>query len=95
MSPAGVDGVFFGPADLSADMGLLGQPNHDDVAAAIKGGADRVRAVGKATGSSSAMPPWRRCGSARASPSSPAAATSTCLRAARAPLPTRCANNAG
>ncbi len=46
----GVDGVFFGPADLSADMGLLGQPNHDDVAAAIKGGADRVRAVGKATG---------------------------------------------
>ncbi len=53
MSPAGVDGidgVFFGHADLSADMGLLGQPDHDDVAAAIKGGVDRVRAVGKATG---------------------------------------------
>ncbi|HSM42121.1 MAG TPA: aldolase/citrate lyase family protein [Afifellaceae bacterium] len=46
----GVDRVFFGPADLSADMGLLGQPNHDDVAATIKGGADLVRAVGKATG---------------------------------------------
>ena len=24
----GVDGVFFGPADLSASMGLLGQPTH-------------------------------------------------------------------
>ncbi|KJZ19579.1 HpcH/HpaI aldolase family protein [Loktanella sp. S4079] len=28
---AGVDGVFFGPADISADMGLLGQPLHPDV----------------------------------------------------------------
>jgi 4-hydroxy-2-oxoheptanedioate aldolase len=46
----GVDGVFFGPADLSADMGLLGQPNHDDVAAAIKSGADRVRGADKPTG---------------------------------------------
>ena len=46
----GVDGVFFGPADLSADMGLLGQPNHDDVAAAIKSGAERVRGAGKPTG---------------------------------------------
>ena len=46
----GVDGVFFGPADLSADMGLLGQPNHDDVSAAIKSGADRVRGAGKPTG---------------------------------------------
>lgn len=27
----GVDGVFFGPADISADMGLLGQPLHPDV----------------------------------------------------------------
>ncbi|MDX1605195.1 MAG: HpcH/HpaI aldolase/citrate lyase family protein, partial [Candidatus Competibacterales bacterium] len=31
----GVDGVFFGPADLSADMGLLGQPGHPEVSAAI------------------------------------------------------------
>lgn len=27
----GVDGIFFGPADISADMGLLGQPLHPDV----------------------------------------------------------------
>jgi 4-hydroxy-2-oxoheptanedioate aldolase len=27
----GVDGVFFGPADIAADMGLLGQPMHDAV----------------------------------------------------------------
>ncbi|MCE2517017.1 MAG: HpcH/HpaI aldolase/citrate lyase family protein [Alphaproteobacteria bacterium] len=32
----GVDGVFFGPADIAADMGLLGQPNHPDVWAAIR-----------------------------------------------------------
>ncbi len=31
----GVDGVFFGPADISADMGLLGQTNHPDVWDAI------------------------------------------------------------
>jgi 4-hydroxy-2-oxoheptanedioate aldolase len=31
----GVDGVFFGPADIAADLGLLGQPMHDDVWAAI------------------------------------------------------------
>ena len=27
----GVDGVFFGPADIAADMDLIGQPMHDDV----------------------------------------------------------------
>ncbi len=32
----GVDGVFFGPADIAADIGLLGQPMHDDVWALIK-----------------------------------------------------------
>ena len=26
----GVDGVFFGPSDLSASMGLRGQPGHPD-----------------------------------------------------------------
>lgn len=46
----GVDGVFFGPADLSADMGLLGQPGHEKVAEAIRKGAARVRAGGKPTG---------------------------------------------
>ncbi|TKC92268.1 4-hydroxy-2-oxoheptanedioate aldolase [Trinickia terrae] len=46
----GVDGVFFGPADLSASMGLLGQPGHPDVVAAICDGIRRVRAAGKAPG---------------------------------------------
>lgn len=32
----GVNGVFFGPADIAADMGLLGQPMHADVWAAIR-----------------------------------------------------------
>ncbi len=31
----GVDGIFFGPADIAADMGLLGHPMHDDVWAQI------------------------------------------------------------
>lgn len=46
----GVDGVFFGPADLSADMGLLGQPGHPDVSAAIGDAAARAREAGKPTG---------------------------------------------
>lgn len=27
----GVDGIFFGPADIGADMGILGQPLHPDI----------------------------------------------------------------
>jgi 4-hydroxy-2-oxoheptanedioate aldolase len=32
----GVDGVFIGPADLSASLGHVGDPNHPDVQAAIE-----------------------------------------------------------
>ncbi|MDR6397494.1 4-hydroxy-2-oxoheptanedioate aldolase [Herbaspirillum seropedicae] len=46
----GVDGVFFGPADLSASMGHLGKPGHPDVQQAILDGIARVRAAGKAPG---------------------------------------------
>ena len=46
----GVDGVFFGPADLSASMGLLGQPTHPEVVAALTRGIATVRAAGKAPG---------------------------------------------
>lgn len=46
----GVDGVFFGPADLSAGMGLLGQPTHPRVVQAICAGLAVVRAAGKAGG---------------------------------------------
>lgn len=38
----GVDGIFFGPADIAADLGLLGQPMHDDVWALIRPAAERL-----------------------------------------------------
>ena len=46
----GVDGVFFGPADLSCDMGFPGQLGHPDVSAAILEGHEKVQKVGKPTG---------------------------------------------
>ncbi len=46
----GVDGVFFGPSDLSASMGLRGQPGHATVKQAILDGIRTVRAAGKAAG---------------------------------------------
>ncbi len=46
----GVDGVFFGPADLSASLGLLGQPAHPEVQRTILDGIAVVRAAGKAAG---------------------------------------------
>ncbi len=38
----GVDGVFFGPADIAADMGHLGQSMHDEVWARILPAAMRL-----------------------------------------------------
>ncbi|MDR5647528.1 4-hydroxy-2-oxoheptanedioate aldolase [Burkholderia cenocepacia] len=46
----GVDGVFFGPADLSASMGYRGQANHPEVRRVILNGIQTVRAAGKAAG---------------------------------------------
>ena len=46
----GVDGVFFGPSDLSASMGLLGKPGDASVREAIRGGIASVRRAGKAAG---------------------------------------------
>jgi 4-hydroxy-2-oxoheptanedioate aldolase len=46
----GVDGVFFGPADLSASMGLIGQGGHGRVKEAIANGIRTVTAAGKAAG---------------------------------------------
>ena len=46
----GVDGVFFGPADLSASMGYRGKPGHPEVQRAILDGIATVRAAGKAPG---------------------------------------------
>jgi 4-hydroxy-2-oxoheptanedioate aldolase len=46
----GVDGVFFGPADLSASMGYPGQPGHPDVVKTMLDGIATVRRAGKAPG---------------------------------------------
>jgi len=46
----GVDGVFFGPADLSASMGHRGNPGHPEVQQVIEEGIATVRAAGKAPG---------------------------------------------
>ncbi|AJO78967.1 4-hydroxy-2-oxoheptanedioate aldolase [Pseudomonas sp. MRSN 12121] len=46
----GVDGVFIGPADLSASMGHRGNPGHPEVQAAIEDAIARIRRAGKAAG---------------------------------------------
>ncbi|MDE2440515.1 MAG: 4-hydroxy-2-oxoheptanedioate aldolase [Betaproteobacteria bacterium] len=46
----GVDGVFFGSADLAASYGYLGQSTHPEIVAAIVDGLQRTRAAGKAGG---------------------------------------------
>ncbi len=46
----GVDGVFFGPSDLSASMGMIGQAGTPEVRDAVRAGIDTVRAAGKAAG---------------------------------------------
>ncbi|WP_440800250.1 4-hydroxy-2-oxoheptanedioate aldolase [Serratia marcescens] len=46
----GVDGVFIGPADLSADMGFAGNPQHPEVQRTIDDAIARIRAAGKAPG---------------------------------------------
>jgi 4-hydroxy-2-oxoheptanedioate aldolase len=46
----GVDGVFIGPADLAADMDLLGQPGHPEVVRTIERAIGAIRACGKPAG---------------------------------------------
>jgi len=46
----GVDGVFIGPADLSASMGHLGNMTHPDVLATIEQLIGHIRTAGKAPG---------------------------------------------
>ena len=46
----GVDGIFIGPADLSASMGHPGNAGHPEVRAAIDDAIRRIRAAGKAPG---------------------------------------------
>ncbi|MEO0343438.1 MAG: HpcH/HpaI aldolase/citrate lyase family protein [Pseudomonadota bacterium] len=47
----GVDGVFFGPADLATDMGFLGTAGQPEVWTVIEECAARVRKLGKPAGS--------------------------------------------
>lgn len=46
----GVDGVFIGPADLSASMGHIGNAGHPEVQAAIEDAIARILKAGKAPG---------------------------------------------
>jgi len=46
----GVDGVFIGPADLSAALGHRGNPGHPDVQEIIISSINKIRAAGKAAG---------------------------------------------
>ncbi len=46
----GVDGVFIGPADLSASLGHVGEPGHPTVQAAIEDAIARTLRAGKAPG---------------------------------------------
>ena len=46
----GVDGVFIGPADLSASLGHVGDPNHPEVQDAIEKAIARILKAGKAPG---------------------------------------------
>lgn len=46
----GVDGVFIGPADLSASMGHVGNAAHPEVQAAIEDAIARILKAGKAPG---------------------------------------------
>ncbi len=46
----GIDGVFVGPSDLAASMGLLGQQSHPEVIAAVRRVFDALRVAGKPVG---------------------------------------------
>jgi len=46
----GVDGVFIGPSDLAADMGLLGKADTPEMQSTINSLLTRIKASGKAAG---------------------------------------------
>ena len=53
----GVDGIFFGPADIGADMGHVGQPMHPDVWALIRPAARALMSRGMPVGHAGALTP--------------------------------------
>ena len=46
----GVDGIFFGPADIGADMGILGDPMHKDIWSLIRPAARKLMELGMPVG---------------------------------------------
>lgn len=57
----GVDGVFIGPNDLSADLGHLGNWQHPEVWKVMEDAAKRIRKAGKAPGILVGEADGRRC----------------------------------
>ena len=56
----GVDGVFIGPSDLSADLGYPGRPGAPEVLEVIADMIRRIRAAGKAPGVLATEADWAR-----------------------------------
>jgi 4-hydroxy-2-oxoheptanedioate aldolase len=56
----GVDGVFIGPSDLAASLGLLGQPAHPTVRSAVEGAITRIVGHGTAAGVLAVVPDLAR-----------------------------------
>lgn len=79
----GIDGVFIGPADLSADMGFAGNPQHPEVQAAIENAIVQIRAAGKAPGILMANEPLAKRYLELGRYLSPSALTPRCWRAER------------
>ena len=46
----GIDGIFIGPSDLAADMGLIGQAGHEQVQAAVLSAMEKIIGGGRAGG---------------------------------------------
>jgi 4-hydroxy-2-oxoheptanedioate aldolase len=62
----GIDGVFFGPSDLSASMGHVGDVSHPELIETVSAGLRTVRAAGKNAGllclDESQVPHYVDCG---------------------------------
>ncbi|SFM87314.1 2,4-dihydroxyhept-2-enedioate aldolase [Izhakiella capsodis] len=56
LSVKGIDGLFIGPADLSASLGHPDNADHPEVQAAIKQSIERIRQAGKFAGILSVAP---------------------------------------
>lgn len=58
----GVDGVFIGPADLSASLGYVDDAGHPEMQAVIEKSIKRIRSAGKAAGTLAVDPEMaKRC----------------------------------